>query len=360
MILLLLCLVVLFVIPYVNNPSLILEGSNAFSVSEEQTLSSVFQVENDINSIQNLVTGKVFNNIDPESQLTYGYYLVNEKYPLVVAPVKVTSKIAVVLPLMNIGLKEFVSDHFNDGVDSNIELELVEESGSMRGLISLLDTLGILTDVTFIADSDLQNWELIEEVDLLIILGPSAFWSKEMKTNFNEFLLEGGNVLIISDTFQDNYCGLIRSAKEVALTQDSEQTTLISKWKVENKFVDLFSYCYGGKPDALKLNRSKDESPNESLPDLLSLETTSEMGLNLIYQKELMADGELVSTNFYYSRNALYNESINTSGIFKLDFVTNSSVVIFSSEQALAPHNINKNKELFKVFDYMIKLLLIN
>lgn len=337
-----------------------LEGENAFSSEEGTPLQEIMSEIGD-NQVITFINVKNGQEVDPamsDLEIAPGYYRANDQYPVIVIPEKVSTPIAVVMPMMNAGIKKYVANHLYDDDHANILLSMVEETEAMRGAIDLLDSLELFDWVTFISDSDLEDEGFVASVQLMIFIGPSAYWSEEMKINFKNYIAAGGNALIISDTFQDNFCQILWQEGKIDLDQEESQTTLISSWKKDRLFADLFSYGYGGKPDQMLVVRNKELSISKSFPDTLRLETSAEMGLNHDYLQKLNESGIAISGWFIYSREAVYQDRINTSGIFQIQFDGAGKIIVMSSEQLLAPYNITHNPELIQVFKGIIELLL--
>jgi len=52
--------------------------------------------------------------------------------------------------------------------------------------------------VSFIVDSDMDNYSNIDGSKLLVIIGHSEYWTREARVNFDRFVNQGGNALILS------------------------------------------------------------------------------------------------------------------------------------------------------------------
>lgn len=50
----------------------------------------------------------------------------------------------------------------------------------------------------YIADQDIENYDLIADAKLLIVIGHSEYWTRQARQNFDRFVDGGGNALILS------------------------------------------------------------------------------------------------------------------------------------------------------------------
>ncbi|MCE1168338.1 MAG: hypothetical protein LWX70_09600 [Sphingobacteriia bacterium] len=67
--------------------------------------------------------------------------------------------------------------------------------------ISFLEWIDITpyrSDINFIADNDLDNYSYLENTKLLIIIGHSEYWTRRARLNFDKFIEEGHDALILS------------------------------------------------------------------------------------------------------------------------------------------------------------------
>jgi hypothetical protein len=50
----------------------------------------------------------------------------------------------------------------------------------------------------YIADIDLEDYSTLDGVKVLVVIGHSEYWTRQARENFDQFVLSGGNVLILS------------------------------------------------------------------------------------------------------------------------------------------------------------------
>lgn len=54
------------------------------------------------------------------------------------------------------------------------------------------------SDVAYICDMDMDDYDEIKKASLLIIAGHSEYWTREARTNFDRFVAEGKNAIVLS------------------------------------------------------------------------------------------------------------------------------------------------------------------
>ena len=139
----------------------------------------------------------------PLNNFKSGIYLIDNKTPFIVKP-SVRKKILILYDsntenaYTNSGGKSMYAYNSSEGkptIVASFQRPMVLSYHS-REFLKWASTLEY--DIGFICDQDLEDYKNIEHSDLLIIPGHSEYWTRKARENFDRFIDEGNNSLILS------------------------------------------------------------------------------------------------------------------------------------------------------------------
>ncbi len=133
-----------------------------------------------------------------------GIYFLNEEFPLIVKS-KEPAQITVVYPFGNNSFyhkfrgKSGVTEPHNQ-VSLNRGIPVDDYTLGIKGFLLELEKH---YKVKYISDLDVEEYSEIDNTELVIVYGKSAFWSPKMKGNILKYMEEGGNLFLMSSYFMD-------------------------------------------------------------------------------------------------------------------------------------------------------------
>lgn len=284
-----------------------------------------------------------------------GIYFINGKHPLIIKNKTSSSKISVVYPFMNnlIYQPYQYQTVFDAKTASTSFLRTVYEDNYTKGLKKLFTEI----DANYITDIDLEDNSNLKNQQLLIIYGKATYFTPKMKQNIDDFVENGGNLLIMSSYYQNNICWYNSSTAKVTLIHPESEA--IQSWQgylnLQNDSITTVSplnYAYGGFTDksgnliikhanhpilkgVAKIN--VESYLNMSLPTIWADEKpiidTSKMK---VYHAEILA----------YNK-ASYNKSKGIRSVFIFQPTkTSGKIISLVSEDWCLEKNYSKNKDI--------------
>lgn len=131
--------------------------------------------------------------------LKSGIYLVNDQIPIVIKSAQTSARIALVYPTNTVnaynlaGGKNLYTKPKADVVSFERPMEVQKFT---RPFLEWLSTLPY--DIDYITDFELEDYSLIAKYDVLMFPGHNEYWTREARLNFDKYLENGGNVLMLS------------------------------------------------------------------------------------------------------------------------------------------------------------------
>lgn len=284
-----------------------------------------------------------------------GIYFINGKHPLIIKNKTPQSNICVVYPFMNnlIYQPYQYQTVFDIKAATTSFLRTVYEDSYTKGLKKLFTEI----DANYITDIDLEDNTNFSNQQLLIIYGKATYFTPKMKQNIDDFVENGGNLIIISSYYQNNICWYNSSTAKVTLIHPKSDA--IQSWqgylKQQNDSITTVSplnYVYGGftdKSDNLIINNTNHPILkgvaninvatylNMSLPtiwdDKNPIIDTSKMK---VHNAEILAYGKASYNNFNGIRGIFIFQPNKTSG----------KIISLVSEDWCLEKNYAKNKDI--------------
>jgi hypothetical protein len=178
---------------------------------------TVHQITADLNSQQPLGSAPWETGFGYQESVSFtlprwrsGVYLVEGKIPLIVrdSPLKSVLKqsdIVVLYPTNTIAAYNTSGGRsmYSEPVPAPI-VSFHRPSGDGSNLAFFSATLewfaGMKLPYTmgYVADIDLEDYSAIDGTKLLVVIGHSEYWTRRARENFDQFVLRGGNVLVLS------------------------------------------------------------------------------------------------------------------------------------------------------------------
>lgn len=181
-----------------------------------------------------------------QQKLVKGLYLINDMYPLVIKG-ESSEPITVVFPYINNLLytkKEgkLIIDLPSDTISMNFHSAVSEIDLNM---FSILDDLNQPYNV--VTESDIQDSELWQDSKCLILYGKTKFYSEAMNHEIRNFVLKGGNVLLISSAHAEYELGFNILKSIIVKRRDAEGSMI-------KPIIKIPVYeSYGGTSNSLQL-----------------------------------------------------------------------------------------------------------
>lgn len=284
-----------------------------------------------------------------------GIYFINGKHPLIIKNKTSSSKISVVYPFMNnlIYQPYQYQTVFDAKTASTSFLRTVYEDNYTKGLKKLFTEI----DANYITDIDLEDNSLLKNQQLLIIYGKATYFTPKMKQNIDDFVENGGNLLIMSSYYQNNICWYNSSTAKVTLIHPKSET--IQSWQgylnQQNDSITTVSplnYAYGGfsdKSDSLIIIQAKHPvlkgvaKINVATYLNMSLPTNWENGKPIIDTSKMKVyHAEILAYN-----KASYNNIDGIRGVFIFQPTkTSGKIISLVSEDWCLEKNYSKNKDI--------------
>lgn len=295
-----------------------------------------------------------------------GIYFINGKHPLIIKNKTPQSNISVVYPFMNnlIYQPYQYQTVFDVKAATTSFLRTVYEDDYTKGLKKLFTEI----DANYITDIDLEDDSLLKNQQLLIIYGKATYYTPKMKQNIDDFVENGGNLLIMSSYYQNNICWYDSSNSKVTLIHP--ESDAIQSWQgylsQQNDSITTLTplnYAYGGfsgNKNNLKINNSK--HPVLAGVKNLSIASYLNMSLPSIWDnKKPIIDTSKMKVHhaeiLAYNK-ASYNNNKGVRGIFIFQPTkTSGKIMSLVSEDWCLEKNYAKNKDIQLITKNAIKYL---
>tara|TARA_R110000782_G_scaffold80846_4_gene159883 strand:+ start:94536 stop:95759 length:1224 start_codon:yes stop_codon:yes gene_type:complete len=347
----------------INIPIIDINNKEVFSINipfgqettnENEVLTEGFQY----------TTNRTF--IIPEN-IKSGIYFINGKHPLIVKQPS-TNKITVVYPFMNNLIYQPYQHQavFDVKAATTSFLRTVYEDNYTKGLKKLFTEI----DANYITDIDLEDNTNFKNQQLLIIYGKATYFTSKMKQNIDDFVENGGNLLIISSYYQNNICWYNSITSKVTLIHP--ESNVIQSWqgylaKNNDSTTTLtpLTYAYGGFTDKsgnLIINHANHPilkgvaKINVETYLNISLPTNWENGKPIIDTSKMkVVDAKIIAYN-----KAKYYDNKGVKGIFIFQPTkTSGEIISLVSEDWCLKKNYGENKEIQLItknaIDYLSK-----
>ncbi len=245
-------------------------------------------------------------------------------------------------------------------------LRTVYEDNYTKGLKKLFTEI----DANYITDIDLEDNTNFKNQQLLIIYGKATYFTSKMKQNIDDFVENGGNLLIISSYYQNNICWYNSITSKVTLIHP--ESNVIQSWqgylaKNNDSTTTLtpLTYAYGGFTDKsgnLIINHANHPilkgvaKINVETYLNISLPTNWENGKPIIDTSKMkVVDAKIIAYN-----KAKYYDNKGVKGIFIFQPTkTSGEIISLVSEDWCLKKNYGENKEIQLItknaIDYLSK-----
>lgn len=295
-----------------------------------------------------------------------GIYFINGKHPLIIKNKTPQSNICVVYPFMNNLIYQPYQHQtvFDIKAATTSFLRTVYEDDYTKGLKKLFTEI----DANYITDIDLEDNTNFSNQQLLIIYGKATYFTPKMKQNIDDFVENGGNLLIMSSYYQNNICWYNSSTAKVTLIHPKSDA--IQSWqgylKQQNDSITTVSplnYAYGGftdKSDSLIILQAT--HPVLKGVAKINVSTYLNMSLPSIWDnkkpiidtlKMKVHHAEILAYN-----KASYNNNKGVRGIFIFQPTkTSGKIMSLVSEDWCLEKNYAKNKDIQLITKNAIKYL---
>lgn len=295
-----------------------------------------------------------------------GIYFINGKHPLIIKNKTPQSNISVVYPFMNnlIYQPYQYQTVFDVKAATTSFLRTVYEDDYTKGLKKLFTEI----DANYITDIDLENNTNLKNQQLLIIYGKATYFTTKMKQNIDDFVENGGNLLIMSAYYQNNICWYDSSNSKVTLIHP--ESDAIQSWQgyltQQNDSITAVSplnYAYGGfsdKSDSLIILQAT--HPVLKGVAKINVATYLNMSLPSIWDnKKPIIDTSKMKVHhagiLAYNK-ASYNNNKGVRGIFIFQPTkTSGKIMSLVSEDWCLEKNYAKNKDIQLITKNAIKYL---
>ncbi len=284
-----------------------------------------------------------------------GIYFINGKHPLIIKNKTPQSKISVVYPFMNNLIYQPYQHQtvFDVKAATTSFLRTVYEDNYTKGLKKLFTEI----DANYITDTDLEDNTNFNNQQLLIIYGKATYFTPKMRQNIDDFVENGGNLLIMSSYYQNNICWYNSSTSKVTLIHPKSDA--IQSWQSyltqQNDSITTFTplaYGYGGftdKSSNLIINHAN--HPILKGVAKINVETYLNMSLPTNWENRKpiidtsnmkVADAKIIAYN-----KAKYYQNKGVKGIFIFQPTkTSGKIISLVSEDWCLEKNYSKNKNI--------------
>lgn len=133
-----------------------------------------------------------------------GIYLFNKKIPIIIKG-KTPSPITIVYPsntinaYNNAGGKSLYGFNSSDKEKANIiSFNRPQPLGDRYADSLFYKWIASETEANYIVDKDLEDLSNFGESKVLVIVGHNEYWTKKARQNFDQFIADGGNALVLS------------------------------------------------------------------------------------------------------------------------------------------------------------------
>jgi hypothetical protein len=298
--------------------------------------------------------------------LKSGIYFINGKYPFIIKQ-KPIHKITVVYPFMNSLIYQPYQNKnvFSAKVPITSFLRTTYEDDYTKGLKKMFAEI----NANFITDVDLEDENNIKHQKLIILYGKATYFTPKMKRNLDNYVENGGNLLIMSSYYQNNICWYDSSNSKVTLIHP--ESDAIQSWQgylsQQNDSITTLTplnYAYGGfsdKSDSLIILQAN--HPVLKGVAKINVETYLNMSLPTIWDgKKPIIDTSKMKVHhaeiLAYNK-ASYNNSKGVRGIFIFQPTKTSGKIIslVSEDWCLEKNFKNKDIQLItkNAIDYLSK-----
>lgn len=286
-----------------------------------------------------------------------GFYSVNEIHPLVVKNSSESSQITVVIPLMNILMYQYIKgDKAVYGKNAIIStLQNITMDENLKDARTHFKIWEDKYSVNYISDYDLEYFEEEPQPQLLIFAGNVPFWTQKMKTQYELFIENGGNTLLMTSYFQDNYAEF-KSQKHQVIVRKPNQNDGYSSWNKEpNEISSIISYAYGGVPTSVSYADN-----NGKLISDVSIQSDLDMGIRETSSLVRFSSGLTypIEINWLMSRKSQRKGIVNTTGVVEVNLPNNQKIVSLGSSDWLRSYNQNIHSDAAKYIMEIIDSLL--
>lgn len=295
-----------------------------------------------------------------------GIYFINGKHPLIIKNKTHQSNISVVYPFMNNFIYQPYQYQtvFDKKTKETCFLRTVYEDDYTKGLKKLFTEI----DANYITDIDLEDNSLLKNQQLLIIYGKATYFTPKMKQNIDDFVENGGNLLIMSSYYQNNICWYDSSNSEVTLIHPESDAIqswqgYLSQQNDSNTTLTPLNYAYGGfsdKSDSLIILQAN--HPVLKGVAKINVATYLNMSLPTIWDgKKSIIDTLKMKVHhaeiLAYSK-ASYNNNKGVRGVFIFQPTkTSGKIMSLVSEDWCLEKNYSKNKDIQLITKNAIKYL---
>ncbi len=332
------------------------------------------QIKNQLSTSKNVLSEglnfKTFVEYKIPDKLKSGIYLINNKFPLIIKS-KEKYTITVVYPFINNVFYQSVEDKtvFSENNKYASLLRTTPFDKYSEGLKSLFVGLENSSSVNYISDIDLEKISNFESSKLLIIYGKSTCWTPKMRSSVDDYIKNGGNILLMTTYACNNICWYNPYLKNITM-YDSVSTKMCS-WpnydSLNYKNILGVSYLNGGYSTAIHYKIANSTHP------ILAKISGNEIKFNadlyssppIIWYDDLPRI-DLTSLGFYKGDLIAYNtasyrkEDKGIKGIFVLQpDSTSGKIVSLGSEDWCIKENFEGKIELQLItqnaIDYLLK-----
>jgi hypothetical protein len=294
-----------------------------------------------------------FNYIIPKG-LKSGLYLWENKIPLLIKSAE-EAEIAVVYPFNTINLysnsggKSFYTYNSTDGLPSDTLSFHRPFSGIDQFIKPFLNWIWKQDkwSVKYLSDIDLNNPKNLEKIKILIIAGYSNTWSRKARENYDSFINNGGNSIILSANtmywktrYNEDLSHMITFKK----CEDDPEQDQACKWNDKNETMQksiLTNYDLGGAPlnDGFSFSGLKIYSENSPVlknTDLKNGDTIKILnqlvdGLMMNFENDEPQVTDPYFLNFYKKELIAYDRLQNGNGAFVVFQRNKDSGIIFNT-----------------------------
>jgi hypothetical protein len=173
-----------------------INGNEAFSVGSPLSVQKVSSNDPSVNGFGFNITSQ----FEIPSTTKSGVYLIEHQIPLIVRNAEATD-ITVVYPSNTVNAYastggKSLYDKYDRPYAVSFERPLTIQANIAAGL-KWFSTL-TQYNINYISDSDLDDYNKIQNTRLLVIAGHSEYWTRKARLNFDRFVDNGKNALILS------------------------------------------------------------------------------------------------------------------------------------------------------------------
>ena len=308
--------------------------------------------------------------------LPAGIYTVNEQNPFVVSN-RSQSDITVVFPIVsNLFYKEEnklrIFESSQSYVSSNRPVALDVWT---KGMLSFFSQLAAAYTTNYITDLDLEDASYLAQTKVLVLYGDLVFWSPKMVKNVEDFIANGGNVLIASsEIFYGRFCFNAIENKlqlDACASFNAELNSKIQSWNTSPKDINylemrtFFHSNFGGKNSSrkgVKINQL--QHPIFQGLALEKLELALDIGEHYVGVPNVPVDSETYLQRKFFlltvlAETACENEgrTNNIGGVFEYQKENGGKAIILGTSDYCLKEN-QDNKTINQLFVNSINYLL--